>query len=627
MAKNKKIIGRVKKQNKPKKLVKTKTREKEKELSLINQDSLVEQGKKEFEEEKIFVGLATCGISAGGNEVFEKLKNANLGIPIKKTGCIGMCYNEPIVTVIKNGKKVIYGKVTEENVDKIIDSVRGNYICNEHFITENLEDVDYYKKQKRVVMSNCGIIEPLSLEQYLYLGGFSGLRKSVEMSPKEVIEKIKKAGLRGRGGGGFPTGIKWEFIAYKKENKFIICNGDEGDPGAFMNRTLLESDPFKVIEGMIIGAYAMGAENGVIYTRAEYPLAIETLKKAIDILYKNNLLGKDILGKKGFNFDLRVMQGAGAYVCGEETAMIRSIEGKRGNPWPKPPYPAQRGVFSNPTVVNNVETWAQVSVILKNGVEKYIKNGTEKTRGTKTICLTGKIKRNGVVEVPFGISLNKIIYDIGGGSDDGSEIKAVLTGGPSGGCIPKDKLNIPFDYESLKEVESILGSGGIIVTAKDTCMVNMAKYYLTFTQEESCGQCVPCREGTKRLLEMLIKITRGNGNEEDLKKLKELAEYIKENSLCGLGQFSTNPFISTLKHFKEEYLMHINEKKCPAHICEALLTYFILEDCVGCENCVKHCPVGAISGKPKERHVIDQEKCIKCGECFKNCAFKSIERK
>lgn len=586
----------------------------------------IEKGKQVLQGDRISVGAATCGLSSGAGAVFDALAQANLGIPIIKTGCVGMCHNEPVVSVYKNGRQTVYGKVTKDNVDKIIDSVRGNYRCDELFVAEDLNSLDFYKKQKRIVMGNCGIIEPLSIEQYLFREGFRGLNYALQLKREEVTEAVIKSGLRGRGGAGFLTGKKWQFISQKSGKKYLVCNGDEGDPGAFMNRTLLESDPFKVIEGMIIGSYATGAEEGVIYTRAEYPLAIATLQKALSILYENGYLGKNICGKNGFNFNLHVRQGAGAYVCGEETAMIRSIEGKRGQPTPRPPYPADKGIYDFPTIVNNVETWAQVATVFGIGVAAYVQTGTQSTKGTKTVCLTGNIKRNGVIEVPFGISLKEIIFDIGGGSDDGSDIKAVLTGGPSGGCLPSTVLETPLDYESLQAQGTIMGSGGMIVTTEKTCMVNIAKYYLTFTQQESCGKCVPCREGTKRLLEMITQITRGMGSESELQKIRELAMHIQENSLCGLGQFSPNPVLSTLRHFKNEYVMHFKEKKCLAHTCEALLTYLITEKCTGCGNCVRHCPAKCISGKLREKHVIAQEKCMKCGACYDSCAFKAITR-
>jgi NADH:ubiquinone oxidoreductase subunit F (NADH-binding)/(2Fe-2S) ferredoxin/NAD-dependent dihydropyrimidine dehydrogenase PreA subunit len=582
---------------------------------------------KELVGDHITVGLATCGASSGALDVFDKLKQARLAMPIFRTGCIGMCHNEPIVTVIRDGKQTVYGKVTKDNVQKLIDSIKKDKICEELFICHDVTELDFYKKQKRLVTANCGITEPLNLEHYKFRKGYQGLQKALKLSPAAVLETVVKSGLRGRGGAGFPTGKKWSFIATKTGKKYLICNGDEGDPGAFMNRNLLESDPFKIVEGMAIGAYATGTQEGIIYARAEYPGAISTLQKAIELAYKNNLLGKDILGKKGFNFDLRVQSGAGAYVCGEETALIHSIEGKRGNPSPRPPFPAEHGIFGFPTVVNNVETWAQVSTLFMIGVNEYVKTGTANTKGTKTICLVGPVKRTGVIEVPFGISLKEIMYDIAGGPADGTKFKAVLSGGPSGGCIPEDKLNIPLDYETLQATGSIMGSGGLIGITQKTCMVDIAKYFLAFTQSESCGKCTPCREGTKRLLEMLIKISRGLGTEADLDRIQELAEFVQENSLCGLGQFAPNPVLSTLKHFRNEYISHIKDKKCPAGVCENLITYFITDKCKSCGNCAIHCPVGAISGSPGKMYVIDQKKCIKCGACYDCCAFKAIIKK
>lgn len=585
----------------------------------------LEKANQELSGNRICVGLATCGISSGAKPVYEALVGAKLDIPIQKVGCIGMCYNEPLVTVYRDGKKEIYGKVTKDNVDKLIEAIKNNQRLDELFVAEELDELEYYKKQKRVVMENCGDVDPYRLDHYMARGGYSGLKNAVSKTPKEVIEDVKTSGLRGRGGAGFPTGRKWEFICDAKGKKYLICNGDEGDPGAFMNRTLMESDPFKVIEGMTIGSYATGCDEGIIYTRAEYPLAIEILQNAIDLAYKNNLLGKDILGKKGFNFDLKIMKGAGAFVCGEETALIHSIEGKRGQPRPRPPFPAASGLHGRPTSVNNVGSWAHVATIMKMGAEKYAKIGSKKTKGTKIICLTGKIKRTGVVEVPFGISLKEIIYEIGGGAV-GGKFKALLSGGPAGGCVSENELNTPLDYEEMHELGTIIGSGGFIIVNEHSCVVNIAEYFMNFSCEESCGRCTPCREGTKRLLELLNKVTRGVATDSDLEIIQELAEFVGETALCGLGQNAPNPVISTLKHFKKEYLMHIKDKKCPAGVCEALISYVINKKCVGCGNCKRHCPVGAITGELKGMHIIDQKKCIKCGACFDNCAFGAINK-
>lgn len=586
----------------------------------------IEKARKEIDGDRITVGLAICGVSAGGLPVLEALQNANLGIPVERVGCIGMCYNEPIVTVRKNGKQSIYGKVTKENVNELIECLKENKECDKLLVAHDINELDFYKKQKRIVMENCGVINPLSIEQYIARDGYRGLINALKMQPKDVVEAIKKSGLRGRGGAGFPTGLKWSFIADKKGKKYLICNADEGDPGAFMNKTVVVSDPFKVIEGITIGAYATGTDEGYVYARAESPLSVQTLEKAIKTAYDNNLLGKNIMGVEGFDFTLHLQKGAGAFVCGEETALINSIEGKRGMPNPRPPYPAEKGLFGKPTIINNVGSWAHVATIMKMGAGEYAKIGTEKTKGTKEICLTGKIKRTGVIEVPMGMKIKEIVYDIGGGCPEGTELKAVLTGGPAGGCIPKEFFDTPLDYETLQELGSIMGSGGMVVLNNESCMVDAAKFFMGFTQSESCGKCTPCREGTKRLLEMLTNITRGVGEEKDIEKIKMLAEFVRDNSLCGLGQNAPNPVLSTLRFFKDEYLMHINEKKCCAGICTNLFSYVIGDKCVGCGNCAKHCPVSCISGEPRKKYAIDQKRCIKCGTCYEACAFKAIKK-
>jgi NADH:ubiquinone oxidoreductase subunit F (NADH-binding) len=574
----------------------------------------------------ISVGMATCGMSAGAKAVFEALETAKLDLPLEKVGCVGMCYNEPIVMVVQNGKTSFYGNVVKENTQELITCIREKRRCDKLFLCEKLEELDFYKKQVRLTMGNCGFIDPLKIEHYVYKGGYNGLKKAIQMTPPEVIETVSKAGIRGRGGAGFPTGKKWSFISSQPGKKYIICNADEGDPGAFMNRTLMESDPFRILEGLAIGSYATGADEAVIYARAEKPLAYATLKKAVEIAYQNNLLGKNILGKQGFNFDVIIRQGAGAYVCGEETALIESVEGKRGTPKPRPPFPAQSGLYGRPTVVNNVGTWGDVATIFNIGVENYTKYGTATTKGTKTLCLSGDVKRTGVIEVPFGITLKEIIYDVGGGLPDGTTFKALFPGGPAGGCIVEKDLNTPLDYETLASLKTIMGSGSFIITNDKSCMVNLAKFFVTFTQSESCGKCTPCREGTKRLLEMLTNISRGNGTIKDIDRAQELAEFINRTALCGLGQFAPNPVLSTIRSFRKEYETHITEKKCPAHVCENLLVYMIIESCTGCGNCKRHCPVGAISGDLKQKHVIDQTKCIRCGNCYEVCAFKAITR-
>ncbi len=585
----------------------------------------VDEAVKELGTDRITVGLATCGISAGAQPVYDKLSDAKLTIPVEKVGCIGMCYNEPIVTVVQDGTKSIYGPVTSQNVEELITCIKEGKRYEELFLGSEIDSIDYYKKQRRVIMDNCGIINPDKLAQYVARGGYQGLLRALKLDRFDVIDEVDKSGLRGRGGGGFPTARKWKFIAGAQGKKYLICNGDEGDPGAFMNRTLMESDPFRVIEGMTIGAFATGADEGIIYTRAEYPLAIHTLQKAIDVAYQKGLLGKNILGKLGFSFDVRIMKGAGAFVCGEETALIHSVEGKRGMPTPRPPYPAVKGLLKKPTVVNNVGTWGHVATLMRMGATEYRKVGTKLTKGTKVICLAGNIKRTGIVEVPIGITLRELIFDIGGGTSTGKPFKACLTGGPGGGCIPEAHLDTELDYEPLKALGTIMGSGGFVVLDQNTCMVEVARYFMEFAQSESCGKCTPCREGTKRLLEMLTKITRGVGTPEDLDKIELLADFVQNNALCGLGMFSPNPILSTLRFFKDEYLMHL-EKKCPAGNCPNLTKYTISKTCVGCGNCARNCPVDAISGEPKQRYVIDQEKCIKCGKCYEVCAFDAVER-
>jgi NADH-quinone oxidoreductase subunit F len=586
-----------------------------------------EKTKKELYGDRITIGLATCGISAGGVPVYESLVNADLGINVEKVGCIGMCYLEPIVTVVFNGKKSIYGLVTKDNVAKLIDCIKNKKECKELLVANDINELDFFKSQKRVIMENCGVINPFRLDQYIIRNGYAGLLNAVKKTPNEIIDDIKKSGLRGRGGAGFSTGLKWSFIAVKQGKKYIICNGDEGDPGAFMNRTLMESDPFRMIEGLTIGAYAIGSDEGIIYTRAEYPLAIETLESAIQIARDHGLLGEDILGIKGFNFNLIVQKGAGAFVCGEETALINSLHGKRGMPNPRPPYPTDQGYQNKPTVINNVETWAHVTTIMKDGFESFSKIGSLKSKGTKMICLTGKIKRTGVIEVPIGTVIKEIVYNIGGGAPEKTKIKAVLAGGPAGGCVPESLLDTPLDYESLQSIGAIMGSGGFVVLNNESCMVDVARHFMNFSQEESCGKCTPCREGTRRLLEMITNITRGVGDNNSIEKIQMLAEFIRDNALCGLGQNAPNPVLSTIKQFKNEYEAHIFEKKCPAEACTSLLNYFITEKCVGCGNCARQCPVHCISGEPRKRYLIEQKKCIKCGTCYNVCAFKAIIKK
>jgi NADH:ubiquinone oxidoreductase subunit F (NADH-binding) len=528
--------------------------------------------------------------------------------------------------VRQDGLNSIYCKVTEDKVEKLIDAIRNKTVCQELFVGHALEDIDYYKKQKRLLMQNSGIINPLNLNQYVASSGYSGLTNALKMTPQEVIEEVTKAGLRGRGGAGFLTGTKWSLIAPKKGKKYLVCNGDEGDPGAFMNRVTMESDPFRLIEGMTIAAYAIGSQEGIIYTRAEYPLAIETLQKAIVIAQDHGVLGTNIFGIEGFNFSIRIVKGSGAFVCGEETALMSSIMGNRGNPRFKPPYPAERGIDGYPTNINNVSTLSLVTNILSMTAREFAMIGSEKSKGTAVLCLTGKIRRTGVIEIPMGTPLREVIFDIGGGVVDG-KFKAVQAGGPAGGCISEKEIDIPVDYESFNSVGAMIGSGGLVAINDKACIVDFAKFFMSFTKSESCGKCTPCREGTTRLYEMLERITKGMGTTKDMELLKVLAVYIRENSLCGLGQAAPNPVLSTIAKFPDEYLAHIERKECPTKACKNLLHYMILDNCIGCGNCVRHCPVNAITGRLKEKHVINQSLCVRCGACFEACAFDAIERK
>ncbi len=591
---------------------------------------------------RIVVGMATCGISAGAKPVLEKLKEETaakgLGdVQIVPTGCVGMCIYEPIVEVYEPGKeKVTYIHMDPERVTRVVSEhlVKGKPVVEftlgetEDGKLRSLNDVQFYKKQKRVVLKNCGLINPENIDDYIAIDGYQALAKVVTaMKPNEVIDLIKASGLRGRGGAGFPTGTKWSFAAANEaDQKYIICNADEGDPGAFMDRSILEGDPHSVLEAMAIGGYAIGATKGFIYVRAEYPVAVRRLEIAIKQAKEKGFLGKNIFGS-GFDFDIEIRLGAGAFVCGEETALIASIEGKRGMSRNKPPFPANKGLWGEPTIINNVETLANVPKIVLNGPEWFKSMGTEKSPGTKVFALGGKINNTGLVEVPMGITLREVIYDIGEDCPNGKAFKAVQTGGPSGGCITTADLDTPIDFDTLVAIGSMMGSGGMIVIDEDNCMVDIARFFLDFTVDESCGKCTPCREGTKRMLEILGKITQGKGTMEDLINLEELAENIKNTSLCALGQTAPNPVLSTMKHFRDEYETHGVDKICPASICRALLSYFITEDCTGCTRCVRVCPTKAITGTVKQRHTIDQEKCIKCGACMNACTFKAIIRK
>ncbi len=565
----------------------------------------------------------------------EYIKEYNLEsmVNIVETGCMGACDLGPLMVIYPDA--VYYQKVKPEDAKEIVEEhlLKGRVV--ERLLYKKpsgesakfiQEEIPFFKKQLKIALRNVGYIDPVNIEEYIARDGFFALAKVLtEMKPEDVISEIKESGLRGRGGAGFPTGLKWEFARKSKsEEKFMVCNADEGDPGAFMDRSILEGDPFTVIEGMAIGAYAIGATQGYVYVRAEYPLAIERLEKALESARKFGFLGKDIL-KSGFNFDIEVRIGAGAFVCGEETALMQSIEGKRGQPIQKPPFPAQEGLWKKPTNINNVETYANVPPIIIKGSKWFSSIGTEKSKGTKVFSLAGKIKNAGLVEVPMGTTLRELVYEIGGGTGTSKKVKAVQTGGPSGGCIPAEYFDTPVDYDSLTSLGTIMGSGGIIVLDEDSCMVDVAKFFLAFSVEESCGKCTPCREGLKQMYRILERITHGEGKEGDIETLIKLGEYIKQNSLCGLGQTAPNPVLSTIRYYRDEYEAHIKDKKCPTHVCTALITYKIdPEKCVGCTACARSCPVEAISGKVRETHIINQEACIKCGSCYDVCKFSAV---
>jgi len=547
------------------------------------------------------------------------------------TGCQGFCERGPIV--IAQPDAIFYQRVTLEDVPYLVEEhlIKGRPAKKLMYVPEKealpvpkMSDIGFFRHQRLIVLRNRGRLDPENIEEYIAFDGYQALQKVLtSMKPEQVIEEIKKSGLRGRGGAGFPTGKKWELCRSAEGHpKYIICNGDEGDPGAFMDRSVLEADPHSVIEGMLIGAYAIGAQKGFIYVRKEYPLAVKRVEIAINQALEYGLLGEDILGT-GFNFNIDVVQGAGAFVCGEETALMAGIEGRVGRPRTRPPYPVEKGLWGKPTNINNVETWANVPVIILRGAEWFSSIGTEKSKGTKIFSLVGKINNTGLVEVPMGISLREIIYEIGGGIPNNKGFKAVQTGGPSGGCIPKEHLDLPIDYESLTAVGSMMGSGGMIVMDEDTCMVDVARYFLNFTQQESCGKCVPCRLGTKQMVEILNRICEGNGKEGDIELLEAIGKNVKLASLCGLGQTAPNPVLTTIRYFKNEYIAHIKEKKCPALVCKALISYVIDPDlCTGCVACAKNCPTKAITGEPKKVHKIDQSKCIKCGICLTVCPTK-----
>ena len=578
---------------------------------------------------KVIVGLGSCGIAAGAQEVYNRFQEvlpADIG-EVSVTSCVGMCFAEPIVEIEQNGKRTRYGGVDVSFPETVVEALKNGTLPEDFKIDGTEESGQYLDRQKKIVLRNCGVINPESIDEYISTGGYASVRKCVEeMAPEQIIEEVKKSGLRGRGGAGFSTGTKWSFLANAKgEHKYLVCNADEGDPGAFMDRSILEGDPHSVIEGMIIAAYATGADFGYVYCRAEYPLAIRRLNKAIREAKEQNYLGDNILGS-GFNFHLKVKPGAGAFVCGEETALMASIEGKRGMPRLRPPFPAQAGIHEAPTNINNVETYANVPFIMLNGALAYSAHSYGKSYGTKVFALAGKIKRGGLVEVPMGLTIREIVEEIGGGSSTGRPIKAVQMGGPAGGCIPAELFDTPIDYDSINATGAIMGSGGLVVMDEKTCMVDVAKYFLTFTQNESCGKCTFCRIGTKRMLEILTRITEGGGTEEDLVLLEELADHIRKTSLCGLGQLAPNPVLTTLKYFRHEYEAHIRERRCPAGVCKALITIRINADkCTGCTACARVCPVGAISGERKEVHVIDPEVCTRCGMCLETCKFDAIE--
>ncbi len=575
---------------------------------------------------KVLLGYGSCGIASGARLVNEGLLELLSGtdIEVKRVGCNGLCFAEPVAEVIDGEKSVLYGRLDKESAKKLAKSLLDGVLPEENRLGE--DELRFLASQKRIVLSNCGKIDPESLDEYKARGGYEGFKKALSFGSEKIIEEIKLSGLRGRGGAGFPTYIKWQAAKASEGNeKYIVCNADEGDPGAFMDRAVLEGDPHSVLEGMMIAGVAIGALCGIIYVRAEYPLAVKRLEIAIESLRRDGLLGENISGS-GFSFDFRIMTGAGAFVCGEETALLASLGGGRGMPVTKPPFPAQRGFREKPTNINNVETFANVPYILRNGGNEFAKIGTEDSKGTKVFALAGKVLRGGLVEVPMGVTINEIVFGICGGIKNNAEIKAVQMGGPSGGCIPKALLDTSVDYANIAKTGAIMGSGGMVVMDEGTCMVDMARFFMDFTSKESCGKCTPCRIGTTRMLEILNKIVSGNGEEGDIERLVEYGEAIKTGALCGLGNSAPNPVLTTVKYFKDEYEAHIKDKRCPARKCTALINYVINENaCKGCSLCSKKCPASAITGEIKKPYKINSEMCVRCGMCLESCRFGAIK--